>query len=101
MQTCARYSTWLRRYRRDKNVPSRPKTNALDPVWLAKLTKKGLRPSFVPPAEIRRRDYARLREDLAHERTRYWQRLENHTPTRSDSASMSGGGCRTAADPLP
>jgi hypothetical protein len=42
------------------------------------LTEKGLlRPSFVPPAEIRRlRDYTRLREDLTHERTRYWQRLE-------------------------
>jgi transposase len=47
-------------------------------VWLAKLTEKGLlRPSFVPPAEIRRlRDYTRLRVDLTRERTRYWQRLE-------------------------
>jgi transposase len=47
-------------------------------VWLAKLTEKGLlRPSFVPPAEIRRlRDYTRLREDLTRERTRYWARLE-------------------------
>jgi transposase len=36
-----------------------------------------LRPSFVPPAEIRRlRDYTRLRTDLTRERTRYWQRLE-------------------------
>jgi transposase len=61
-----------------KNVPSRPKTDKLDAVWLAKSTKKGLlRPSFVPPTEIRRlRDYTRLREDLTHERTRYWQRLE-------------------------
>ena len=61
-----------------KNVPGRPKTHKLDAVWLAKLTEKGLlRPSFVPPAEIRRlRDYTRLREDLTHERTRYWQRLE-------------------------
>src|SRR6478736_2115720 len=61
-----------------KNVPGRPKTDKLDAVWLAKLTEKGLlRPSFVPPAEIRRlRDYTRLREDLTHERTRYWQRLE-------------------------
>ena len=55
-----------------KNVPGRPKTDKLDAVWLAKLTEKGLlRPSFVPPAEIRRlRDYTRLREDLTHERTR-------------------------------
>jgi transposase len=45
---------------------------------LAKLTEKGLlRPSFVPPAPIRQlRDYTRLRVDLTHERTRYWQRLE-------------------------
>jgi transposase len=36
-----------------------------------------LRPSFVPPAEIRRlRDYTRLRTDLIRERTRHWQRLE-------------------------
>ena len=61
-----------------KNVPGRPKTDKLDAVWLAKLTEKGLlRPSFVPPAPIRRlRDYTRLREDLTRERTRYWQRLE-------------------------
>jgi hypothetical protein len=42
------------------------------------LTEKGLlRPSFVPPPEIRRlRDYTRLREDLTRDRTRHWQRLE-------------------------
>jgi transposase len=61
-----------------KNVPGRPKTDKLDAVWLAKLTEKGLlRPSFVPPVEIRRlRDYTRMREDLTRDRTRYWQRLE-------------------------
>jgi transposase len=61
-----------------KNVPGRPKTDKLDAVWLAKLTEKGLlRPSFVPPAPIRRlRDYTRLRADLTRERARYWQRLE-------------------------
>lgn len=61
-----------------KNVPGRPKTDKLDAVWLAKLTEKGLlRASFVPPAPIRQlRDYTRLRADLTHERTRYWQRLE-------------------------
>jgi transposase len=61
-----------------KNLPGRPKTDKLDAVWLAKLTEKGLlRPSFVPPAPIRRlRDYTRLREDLTRERSRYWQRLE-------------------------
>ena len=61
-----------------KNAPGRPKTDKLDSVWQAKLTERGmLRPSFVPPAEIRRlRDYTRLRTDLTRERTRYWQRLE-------------------------
>jgi transposase len=61
-----------------KNVPGRPKTDRLDAVWLAKLTERGmLRPSFVPPAEIRRlRDYTRLRADLTQERTRHYQRLE-------------------------
>jgi len=61
-----------------KNVPGRPKTDKIDAVWLAKLTEKGLlRPSFVPPAPIRRlRDYTRLRVDLTRDRARYWQRLE-------------------------
>lgn len=61
-----------------KNAPGRPKTDKLDAVWLAKLAGWGmLRPSFVPPAEIRAlRDYTRLRIDLTRERTRYWQRLE-------------------------
>jgi transposase len=61
-----------------KHAPGRPKTDKLDAVWLAKLTEKGLvRPSFVPPAEIRQlRDYTRLRADLTRERARYWQRLE-------------------------
>jgi transposase len=61
-----------------KNAPGRPKTDRLDAVWLAKLAGWGmLRPSFVPPAEIRRlRDYTRLRTDLTRERTRHWQRLE-------------------------
>jgi transposase len=36
-----------------------------------------LRPSFVPPAEIRQlRDYTRLRTDLTRERTRHYSRLE-------------------------
>ena len=47
-------------------------------MWLAKLTERGmLRPSFVPPREIRQlRDYTRLRTDLTRDRTRHWSRLE-------------------------
>jgi transposase len=61
-----------------KNVPGRAKTDKKDAVWLAKLTERGmLRPSFVPPPEIRRlREFTRLRADLVHERTRFWARLE-------------------------
>jgi transposase len=37
-----------------RQLSGRPKTDRLDAVWLARLTEKGLlRPSFVPPAEIR------------------------------------------------
>jgi transposase len=61
-----------------KNVPGRAKTDKNDAVWLAKLTERGmLRPSFVPPPEIRRlREFTRLRADLVHDRTRYWARME-------------------------
>jgi transposase len=61
-----------------KHAPGRPKSDKLDAVWLAKLTERGmLRPSFVPPAEIRQlRDYTRLRTDLTRERTRHYSRLE-------------------------
>jgi len=61
-----------------KNVPGRAKTDKKDAVWLAKLTERGmLRPSFVPPCDIRRlREYTRLRADLVHDRTRHWARLE-------------------------
>jgi hypothetical protein len=47
-------------------------------MWLARLTQWGmLRPSFVPPAAIRRvRDFTRARQDLVAERTRCLQRVE-------------------------
>jgi transposase len=63
---------------RVKHLPGRPKTDRLDAVWLARLNERGmLRPSFVPPAQIRQlRDYTRLRSDLTAERGRQMQRLE-------------------------
>jgi transposase len=71
-------TVWLVNARDVKHLPGRPKTDKLDAVWLAKLNERGmLRPSFVPPAEIRRlRDYTRLRSDLTAERGRQVQRLE-------------------------
>jgi transposase len=71
-------TVWLVNAREVKQVPGRPKTDTLDAVWLAKLNERGmLRPSFIPPVEIRRlRDYTRLRFDLVGERTRHAQRLE-------------------------
>src|SRR5881394_3135088 len=61
-----------------KQAPGRPKSDKLDAVWLAKLTERGmLRPSFVPPAEIRQlRDDTRLRLDLTRDRSRHVQRIE-------------------------
>jgi transposase len=71
-------SVWLVNARDVKQVTGRPKTDKLDAVWLAKLAERGmLRPSFVPPREIRAlRDYTRLRSELVAERSRHKQRLE-------------------------
>ena len=61
-----------------RNLPGRPKTDKEDSRWIARLTEMGmLRPSFVPPPEIRAlRVYARHIFDLTADRTRQWQRLE-------------------------
>lgn len=69
---------WLVNARDVKQAPGRPKTDKFDAVWLAKLNERGmLRPSFVPPREIRElRDYTRLRSDLTRDRSRHKQRLE-------------------------
>jgi transposase len=69
---------WLVNAHDVKQVPGRPKTDKLDAVWLAKLNERGmLRPSFIPPVEIRQlRDYTRLRVDLVEDRTRHKQRVE-------------------------
>lgn len=71
-------TVWLVNAQQVKQAPGRPKTDKLDAVWLCKLNERGmLRPSFVPPAEIRQlRDYTRLRTDLIRERTRHRQRAE-------------------------
>jgi transposase len=61
-----------------KHLPGRPKTDRLDAVWLCKVAERGMiRPSFVPPPEIRRlRDVTRYRADLVEARTAEKQRVE-------------------------
>ena len=69
---------WLVNARDVKNVPGRPKTDKLDSIWLCKLNERGmLRPSFVPPEEIRDlRALTRLRATLIAECSRHKQRAE-------------------------
>jgi transposase len=100
---------WLVNARDVKHLPGRPKTDRLDAVWLAKLNERGmLRPSFVPPAQIRRlRDYTRLRSDLTGDRTRHVQRLEKLLEdaliklgtVATDIMGVSGGPCWRRSSP--
>jgi transposase len=69
--------TWLLNAQHLKNVPGR-KTDVADSAWIAQLVAHGLvRPSFVPPKEIRElRDLTRYRKSMVEERTRAVQRLD-------------------------
>jgi transposase len=72
------FEVWLVNARDVKHLPGRPKTDRLDAVWLCKVAEQQmLRPSFVPPPEIRRlRDLTRYRADLVAVRTAEKQRVE-------------------------
>lgn len=72
------FETWLVNARDVKHLPGRPKTDKLDAVWLCKVAERQmLRPSFVPPPEIRRlRDVTRYRIDLVGARTAEKNRVE-------------------------
>lgn len=69
---------WLVNARDVKHLPGRPKTDTLDAIWLCKVAERGmLRPSFVPPGDIRRlRDLTRYRADLVEVRTAEKNRVE-------------------------
>lgn len=69
---------WLVNARDVKHLPGRPKTDRLDAVWLCKVAERQmLRPSFVPPHDIRRlRDLTRYRVDLVAARTADKNRVE-------------------------
>jgi transposase len=103
--------------RQARQLAGRPKTDKLDAQWIARLAEMGLlRPSFVPPPEIRAlRDLTRTRLQLVRDRTREWQRLEKllegalvklssvvhslaQTKTARDIlAAIAGGGADPAA----
>ncbi|MBV8733279.1 MAG: transposase, partial [Solirubrobacterales bacterium] len=72
-----RFECWLLNAHHLRNVPGR-KTDVKDSEWICQLVQHGLvRPSFVPPSEIRRlRDLTRLRKAQSEERGRTIQRLE-------------------------
>ena len=69
---------WLVNAKDVKHLPGRPKTDRLDAVWLCKVAERQmLRPSFVPPGDIRRlRDLTRYRIDLVGVRTAEKNRVE-------------------------
>ncbi len=69
---------WLVNAKDVKHLPGRPKTDVLDAVWLCKVAERQmLRPSFVPPADIRRlRDLTRYRADLVGVRNAEKNRVE-------------------------
>ena len=69
---------WLVNAKDVKHLPGRPKTDRLDAVWLCKVAERQmLRPSFVPPADIRQlRDLTRYRADLVGVRTAEKNRVE-------------------------
>lgn len=71
------FECWLLNARHMKNVPGR-KTDIKDAEWICQLVEYGLvRPSFVPPKEIRElRNLTRYRKRLIEERAEEVQRLE-------------------------
>jgi transposase len=91
---------WLVNAKDVKHLPGRPKTDKLDAVWLCKVAERQmLRPSFVPPADIRRlRDLTRYRTDLVGVRTAEKNRVEklledaciNVSVVASDTFGVSG-----------
>jgi transposase len=88
-----------------RQLAGRPKTDRLDCQWIARLAEMGLlRPSFVPPPEIRAlRDLARTRLQMVRDRTREWQRLEKLLEgalVKLSSAVHSMAKTRTARDIL-
>ena len=88
-----RFDCWLINAKHLRNVPGR-KSDVIDSRWCCELVELGLvRPSFVPPPEIRRlRDLTRLRPPRCRSapgRSSGWRRC-SRTPGSSSRASPRG-----------
>jgi transposase len=72
------FEVWLCNAKDVKHLPGRPKTDVLDAVWLCKIAERQMiRPSFVPPAPIRRlRDLTRYRVALISDQSGEKNRVE-------------------------
>jgi transposase len=83
------FECWLLNAQHLRNVPGR-KTDVADAAWIAQLVAYGLvRPSFVPPKEIRElRELTRYRKSLIQERSREAQRL--HKTLEGSGIKISG-----------
>ena len=101
------FERWLLNAHHLRNVPGR-KTDVKDSEWICQLVQHGLvRPSFVPPREIRRlRDLTRLRRAQTNERARAIQGVEKVLQVAAVKLSSVGlahvlevntGGARGAA----
>jgi transposase len=90
---------WLVNAKDVKHLPGRPKTDRLDAVWLCKVAERQmLRPSFVPPADIRRlRDLTRYRADLVGVRTAEKNRVDGR-PDRRGTRPQNLGRARPDPD---
>ena len=94
------FELWLLNARHLKNVPGR-KTDVKDAEWICQLVEHGLvRPSFVPPKEIRAlRNLTRYRKAQIEERTREVQRSEKvFSKMRASSSLVWPPGCWASRD---
>jgi transposase len=82
-----RFGCWLLSAQHLRNVAGRT-TDVKDSEWICQLVQHGLvRPSFVPPPEIRRlRDLTRLRTAQTNERARRIPAAREGAPRRRDQA---------------
>src|SRR5712692_4770236 len=92
----SRFECWLLNAQHLHNVPGR-KTDTIDSAWICQLVEHGLvRPSFVPPPELRRllglRPGDARRSSRRHDRPERARRARPRLSTREDPAAARGTG---------